>query len=115
MLNFMRQLLGTFKALTAEDAAKKANLILTVRIVKRLAKDMACTNSLAGQIVGAMTINVDDKYYHADPVLFENLADELVRIMCILYDTYSKALGQDAALELIKAGAKDMTLTCSEG
>lgn len=113
MLNFMRKLLETFKALSSEQIAQTANVILTIRFVETLAKELGCTKSLAGQVIGAMTLNVADNYYNDDPALFHDLVDESVRVICLMYDAYSSALGPDAALELIKAGAKDMSLTCS--
>lgn len=113
MLDFMRNMLKTFKAIDRPAIRDSANFILSVILIREVAVHLNLTHAYAAEIVGAMKIEVQDSVYSQDPELFHDLAKELARIMGLMFTAYSDALGETAALAYIKAGAKDMSLTAN--
>ena len=89
--------LGFFAAyafVRGDFRAKK--IVLSVLLIREVAKSLGTTHGLAAEIVGPMEVNVQDEWYHADPELFHEIARELARVLGEMFDTVCTATGPEA-------------------
>ncbi len=108
----MRQLLETFRGLTAEKLAETANVKLSLLIIRNMVPVLNVTPELAAGLVGEMEIKVSDDAYNAEPEAFNEIAAEMVRVMGEIYKLMVKELNDErAAFAYVRSVAKGMSLT----
>jgi hypothetical protein len=111
MHNFMHQILQSFRDISDEEIAKKANMVLSMRLTQEMADKLNVTPGWAAEVVGKMEIAVNDDAYNADPELFHDLITETVRIMAAMRKTFAAAHGDSASYLFLQGAAARMSLT----
>jgi hypothetical protein len=112
MMHYVEQVRDTFLSMTPEKVSELGNFKLCARIVRGVAKELGVSRAMAAEIVGSMTINVDTNEYHAFPETFNETVDAMVFAIASMLAAYETELeSREAALAIVVAHAKDMSLT----
>lgn len=111
MMDFIRRMRDQFRSITPEVVAKQGNFILTAILIREMSSKLNMTYSLAAEIVGGMTIQVDNDAYHADPETFNETALAMVGVMKAMLDAYTAEFDSNAAYAFLKSAAKGMSLS----
>lgn len=111
MMDFMRNMLATIKGMTGESINGSANFRLSVIVIRELAQRLNMTESLAAELVGAMTIKVDDDAYWSDPELFNEMAVEVARVAQLLFIEYRAVFDENVAHAYIRTAVPSMSIT----
>lgn len=109
MLEYMRNVLDTIKDMTGESVAASANFKLSVIIIRELARRLNMTESLAAELVGGMTIKVDDEAYAENPELFNEMAFEVARVAQLMFMEFRAVFDERVAYAYLRAAIPRMS------
>lgn len=106
----MDDLLKMFRGLDERAIRKTPAYRLAGVLIRGLSARLGFSHALSAEIVGAMKIDVSQAAYDAEPELYDDLADEMTRVMSVVYNLLAKDFNDNTALAYLRAVASDMSL-----